>query len=110
MTNVHYINDAGELESDTAPDGLAVYPIARVRDPGAVVPVQRGGHHARRVLHVPTPERGPRDQAEGEARGYVAPWPRCNVGALVDLRATLTTRPASRRHARREARTGPSLW
>lgn len=100
MPNVHYINDAGELAKDPAPDGLEVYPLARVRDPGAVVPIQRGGFHARRVLHVPTPEAAPRDQGEGLARGYVAPWPRCNVGALVDLRATLTTRAAARVRSR----------
>lgn len=91
MLSLHYINDAGELSKDPAPDGLAVYPIARVREPGTVVPIQRGGFHARRVLHVPTPEAAPRDQAEGDARGYVAPWPRGDVGPLVSVRASLDT-------------------
>lgn len=98
MPNVHYINDAGELATDAAPAGLGVYPIARVRDPGAVVPIQRGGFHARRVLHVPTPEAAPRDQAEGLARGYVAPWPRGDVGPLVSVRAD-SLRPLDARRA-----------
>jgi hypothetical protein len=108
VTNVHYINDAGELESDTAPDGLAVYPLARVRDPGAVVPIQRGGFHARRVLHVPTPEAAPRDQGEGLARGYVAPWPRGDVGPLVNVRATLAIPARVGARARADAR-GPRV-
>jgi hypothetical protein len=80
---VHYVDDAGALVSVEAAEGHKVYPLRRVRDAGAVVPLQRGGFHARQVLHVPKPERGPADQGEGERRGWEAEWPVVGEGARV---------------------------